>query len=339
VGVTPIGKRATSSDHVRAARNVGATPTVDLPSLDRAARLEIPPGTQRRIAWRYAGPIVVMHALCLLACVPWLFSWTGVVLFVVGVYFYGGIGINLCYHRLLTHRSFSCPKWLERCFVLVAICCMEDAPAAWVATHRLHHKDADSHPDPHSPLVNFLWSHVGWLLVTNPQLRSLNTYDRFARDVIRDPFYLWLQRGSNVMYVYLAHALAYFSIAFGAGAWIGGSWHAGLQLGLSVLVWGVVLRTVAVWHITWSVNSLSHLWGYRSYPTGEESRNNWFVALITSGEGWHNNHHAQPASASNWHRWWEIDLMWLVILGLQRVGLATDVVYPRQSRYRMPKRT
>lgn len=336
---TKLIAEAASTQALPQPASVAQTNGVDAATNSDGGRLAPPPGTRRTIAWRYAIPIAVLHALCLLALVPSLFSWTGVVLFVAGVYFYGGIGINLGYHRLLTHRSFACPPWLEKFFVLVAVCCMEDAPATWVATHRLHHKDSDTTPDPHSPLVNFFWSHVGWLLVANPQLRSLNTYDRYARDVIRTPFYMWLQRGSNVMVVYVAHAALYFLVAMAAGWYGSGDWQSGVQLGLSVLVWGVILRTVVVWHITWSVNSLSHLWGYRSYSTGEESRNNWFVALITSGEGWHNNHHAQPASASNWHKWWEIDLMWLVVLGLERVGLAWDVVYPRQWRtpVRKPK--
>ncbi|MGI9455932.1 MAG: acyl-CoA desaturase, partial [Aeoliella sp.] len=236
-----------------------------------------------------------------------------------------------------SHRSFSCPRWLERCFVVVAVCCMEDAPAVWVSAHRLHHKDSDERPDPHSPLVNFLWSHVGWLLFPNHDVRSFNACDRYARDIIRDPFYLWLQLGINVMLVYLAHAALFFLVGLGAGAWMTGTWMGGLQFGLSMLVWGVILRTVVVWHITWSVNSLTHLWGYRNYDTGEESRNNWFVGLIANGEGWHNNHHAEPASASNWHRWWEIDPMWLVIRGLERVGLAWDVVRPRHQRHEIRK--
>jgi stearoyl-CoA desaturase (delta-9 desaturase) len=299
--------------------------------------LELPPGTERRIAWRYAAPILGLHALSLLAFVPWLFSWTGFVLFLAGVYIYGGLGINLGYHRLLTHRSFECPAWLEKFFVLVAICCLEDAPAIWVANHRLHHKDSDTHPDPHTPLVSFAWSHMGWLLVTNPSRYNFTTYDRYARDIIRTPFYLWLQRGYNAVWIYLTHAALYFLIGLAAGAWMHGTAMGGVQFGLSLLVWGVVLRTVGVWHITWSVNSLTHLWGYRNYKTGEESRNNWFVALLASGEGWHNNHHADPSSASNWHRWWEWDNIWLFIRLLEHVGLAWNVVYPRQVRQRIAK--
>jgi fatty-acid desaturase len=296
------------------------------PVLDRPATVT------GQVVWRYVIPIAVMHSLALLALIPWLFSWTGVVLLLVGTYVFGGLGINIAYHRLLTHRSFKCPLWLERFFVIVAQCCLEDAPASWVATHRLHHNDSDHHPDPHSPLVNFLWAHVGWLFWENPQARSVSAYDRYARDVLRDPFYFRLQRSLLSIWIYLAHAVAYFLIGFGV-EWVSSrNAETALQFGLSVLVWGVILRTVCVWHITWSVNSVTHLFGYRSYETSDNSRNNWIVALLANGEGWHNNHHIDPASASNRHRWWELDTVWIVIRGLELVGLATDVIRPRHQR-------
>ncbi|TWT99405.1 Fatty acid desaturase [Botrimarina colliarenosi] len=284
------------------------------------------------VNWRYATPIVAIHLLALLVITPWLFSWWGVIAFVAGVYFYGAVGINLCYHRLLTHRSFAVPAWLERAFVVVAVCCLEDSPASWVAAHRLHHSDADHRDDPHSPLAGAFWGHLGWLLMANPKVRSLSVFERYARDVLRTPFYLRLQRGELPLLIYAAHALLYAVVGFVAGFAMTGEPAAGVQLGASLLVWGVFLRTVVVWHISWSVNSLSHLFGYRNYETDENSRNNWLVAMLSSGEGWHNNHHAEPASASNWHRWWEFDLMYLIILGMERVGLARDVIRPRAFR-------
>lgn len=296
-------------------------------------RLAVPVGVTGRIAWRYVVPITAIHLLACAAFFPVFFSWTGVVLLVSGIYFYGGLGINIGYHRLLTHRSFRCPVWLERFFVVVALCCMEDAPATWVATHRRHHVDSDEPSDPHSPLVSFLWSHMGWLMVENSQVHSANSYDNYARDVLRDPFYMRLQRNMwLVLAIYLVHAMLYGVAGFIAG-WVATGTQAGaLHLAASVLVWGVLLRTVCVWHITWTVNSLSHLFGYRSYETSDDSRNNWLVAFLTSGEGWHNNHHLDQASASNWHRWWEIDLMWIIIRSLERCGLATHVIRPRHQR-------
>lgn len=295
-------------------------------------RRALPASVTGRVVWRYAIPVAILHLLALLALLPWLWSWTGLVLLVVGTYVYGGVGINLAYHRLLTHRSFRCPLWLERCFVVVAVCCLEDAPGSWVATHRMHHNDSDEQPDPHTPLAGFFWSHIGWLLMENQRLRSLSAYDRYARDVLRDPFYLRLQRGLLTIWIYLAHAALYFLAGLLAG-WISThDWLASVQFGLSLVVWGVVLRTVCVWHITWSVNSLSHLFGYRNYQTDENSRNNWLVAFLSSGEGWHNNHHGDPASASNQHRWWEIDLIYAFIRALEKLGLATHVIRPRHVR-------
>lgn len=174
---------------------------------------------------------------------------------------------------------------------------------------------------------------MGWLMVENPDVRSAGAYERYARDVLRDPFYMRLRRSIYlVLWIYAAHAVAYFVAGVAAGRVSTGSWWGGWQFGLSWLVWGVLLRTVAVWHITWTVNSLSHLFGYRTYETRDDSRNNWLVAFLTSGEGWHNNHHIDPASASNWHRWWEIDLMWMVIRAFELCGLATAVIRPRHTR-------
>ncbi|MCA9284758.1 MAG: fatty acid desaturase [Phycisphaerales bacterium] len=299
-----------------------------------AAPLRLPlPDTVMRgdVRWSYAVPIAAMHLLALAACLPWLFSWTGLVAMVVGVHVFGQ-GINLCYHRLLAHRSARVPRWLEYSLVVVALCCMEDTPGKWVATHRHHHNHSDEQPDPHSPLVNFLWSHIGWLLVHNGGTHHIEAYRRFAPDIFRDPFYLRLERGLLSVWVYLAHAVLFFGAGLAVG-WIGGGFAAGIQFGLSLLVWGVIVRTVVVWHITWSVNSLTHLFGYKNYETDDHSRNNWFVALLTVGEGWHNNHHHDPASGSNQHRWWEFDITYYELKLLEKLGLATKVVRPRHLRH------
>ena len=285
------------------------------------------------ILWAYLIPIVTLHLLAFLALVPWLFSWTGLVAMIIGVHVYGNLGINLCYHRLLTHRSFAVPKWLEYTLATVALCCMQDTPTRWVATHRLHHNHSDEEGDPHSPLDDFVWSHIGWLFRKNPGVHDISVYQKYARDLLNDPFYFFLEkRPVWGGIVYLLHALAYFLIGLFAGRLISGNGSAGLQLGLSLLVWGVIVRTVAVWHITWSVNSLTHTFGYRNYSTGENSRNNWLVALVSAGEGWHNNHHHDPASASVQHRWWEFDITYYTIWAMEMVGLAKKVVPPRQLR-------
>ena len=283
------------------------------------------------ILWSYAVSIALIHGLALFAATPWLFSWSGLVAAVVGLYVFGTLGVNLCYHRLLTHRGFKCPRRLEHFFSVLGVCCLQDTPARWVATHRMHHQHSDEQSDPHSPLATFLWSHVGWLVVDNRELNSLAMCDHYARDVLRDPFYLRFERNFFWLWTYLAHAALYYFVGFVAGWLSSGLFMGGVQFGLSLLVWGVFVRTVLVWHITWSVNSLTHLWGYQSYGTGENSRNNWFVALISNGEGWHNNHHADPRSASHGHKWWELDVTFLTILALEKLSVVRDVIRPRET--------
>jgi stearoyl-CoA desaturase (delta-9 desaturase) len=283
---------------------------------------------RRQVVWSYAITVGLYHLLALTALVPWLFSWTGVVVMFVGVYVFGGLGINLCFHRLLTHRGFACPKWLEYAFVVIGVCCMQDTPARWVAVHRRHHEHSDRREDPHSPLVSFLWGHLAWMLVENRDLTRLGIYDRYAKDILRDPFYRRLERTLLYPAIILGSWAVFFLGGMAAGLALGESVAQAAQFGASVLVWGVFVRTVAVWHITWSVNSAAHLWGYRTYETGEQSRNNWVVAVLTSGEGWHNNHHAQPRAASHGHRASEIDLIFGVVRALEAVGLAWDVVRP-----------
>ena len=280
-------------------------------------------------------PIVGLHLLALLVFVPWLFSWTGLILFVLGVNVFGQLGVPIGYHRLLAHRSFRVPKWLERFFVTLALCCGQNTPARWVTWHRMHHQHADGDDDPHSPLVAFFWSHVGWLLVEKGGTHGAASYYKYARDVLEDPFYMYLEKHRAASaFIYLGHSLVFFLIGLAAGELATRQWTVGIQFGLSLLVWGVVLRTVYVWHITWAVNSLSHLCGYRNYETGEHSRNNWFVAIITGGEGWHNNHHHDPSAASVQHRWWELDLNFYIIKSLEWLGLATNIVPPKHGRKR-----
>src|SRR5690606_20316365 len=151
-------------------------------------------------------------------------------------------------------------------------------------------------------------------------MERMKIYSRYAKDIIRDPFYKWLDRPG----VYLSVLLASWAVFFGAGLLgsliAGGTFADAARFGLSLLVWGVFLRTVVVWHITWSVNSVAHIWGYRSYETGEESRNNILVGILSNGEGWHNNHHADPRSARHGHQWWEIDVTYLSLKALSAIG-------------------
>jgi fatty-acid desaturase len=298
-------------------------------SAPRPRRLALPAAVSvRRILWFPALFLVSYHLLALLAFVPWFFSWTGVILFIVGVYVFGLLGINLGYHRLLAHRGFRCPKWFEYTLAILGICCLQDTPARWVAVHRRHHQHADEQPDPHSPLVNFLWGHMGWIVVENRELNRLGIYERYARDLLRQGFYKRLERNEWQLWIVLISWAVFFLGGFAASLMLGGTMLGAVQFGLSLLVWGVFARTVVVWHQTWAVNSITHLWGYRNYATDEDSRNNVFVGLISNGEGWHNNHHADPRSARHGHRWWELDTTYLTIRLLVMLGLAKDVVMP-----------
>ncbi len=281
----------------------------------------------------YAITILLVHVLALLACVPYFFSWTGVIFLIVGIHVFGQ-GITIGYHRLLTHRSFKTPKWVEHIIAILGICCMEDTPARWVSVHRMHHVHSDEIPDPHSPRVTFFWSHMGWLMYINRQTYSVAGLEKFAKDLLRDPFYMRLELNPFLQFYYiLAQVPVYFAIGFlisllGFGSEVAEA----ARMGASLVVWGAILRIVCVWHITWSVNSLSHMFGYRNYTTGEDSRNNWLVALLTVGEGWHNNHHEDPSAASVQHRWWEVDISYYEIKLLEFFGLASEVIPPRFKR-------
>ena len=280
---------------------------------------------------RYLVPIAAVHVLALAAVVPAIFSWTALVTCLVGVHVFGQ-AITIGYHRLLAHRSFATSRWFEHLLVVGALCCLEDSPARWIATHRMHHAHSDEEEDPHSPLVAFAWGHLWWLLVQNRDLHHRSSYERYARDILADPFYMWVEkRPWSPLWIYAAHVVPYAVIPFCVAlAWAGPGEAALFAAG--VVTWGVFVRTVLVWHITWSVNSLTHMFGYRNHETGENSRNNWLVALFACGEGWHNNHHSDPARCSVSQRWWELDVSHLEVRALSFVGITWDIVPGREVR-------
>jgi len=303
-------------------------------------------GVQRRkttaaIRWDYLVFFVSLHLLSLLVFVPYFFSWAGVAALVVGVLVFGQLAIPIAYHRLLAHRSFRSPKWFERTLVTLAMCTAQETPAQWVAWHRRHHSHADEAEDPHSPRVNWFWAHVQWLIhERRGTLQTFSTFEKYARDILADPYYKWIEKlPSPSGLFYFTHLVLLTALAAAASTWWYGWGAEALQMTASLIVWGVFARTVWVWHITWSVNSVSHLFGYRNFDLQDDSRNNWFVALLTGGEGWHNNHHADPASATVQHRWWEFDPNYYVIRLLAMVGLVTDVVPPREQRRAASKAT
>ncbi len=317
-----IAPTATDADALQPA--LGAVPFDPMGRPDDADR--------GRVLWPYFLSVLGMHLLLPLVFVPWLFSWTGLLLVPLGNYVFCSLGIGAGFHRLLTHRGYRCPLWLEHTLALLGVCTLQDAPARWVMIHRMHHQHSDRPPDPHSPLRSWFWGHVGWLLVENKRVDCLANYERYARDLLRDPFYLRLQRRLMWVWVYAAHALAFYLAGFAAGWLLTGQVLGGVQFGLSILLYGVVVRTVFSWHVTWGVNSFAHLWGYRNYETGENSRNNLLIAVATNGEGWHNNHHADPRCAAHgFHRWWELDVTYLTLRLLALVGLVHDLMPRRRA--------
>ena len=290
-------------------------------------RLGNSPRTWRKLDWAAILVVGGIHVLALLAFNRWLFSKTGVVLAIAGCYCFGTLGINLGFHRLLSHRSYKCHLWVERVLALLGICCLQKTPGQFVAAHRAHHQFEDAEGDPHSPQDGFLWGHMAWLFESRPEFNNFRTYEQYAPDVYRDRFYFRMERNFLWLWIYAIHASLFALVGFLVG-WLGpnGSPMAGLQFGLSLLVWGVLVRTVLVWHITWIVNSLGHVWGYKNYITRGDSRNSILLGLLSNGDGWHNNHHADQRAAAHGHKWWEFDLTYLTLRVMRMVGLAWDLV-------------
>ena len=272
---------------------------------------------ERKLQWETIFIIGVIHLLALMAFDLRYFSVSGLVLGIVMYFVAGMVGVTVSYHRLLTHRSFQTYKPVEYFLTFCACQALQSGPIEWVAMHRIHHKESDEEPDPHSPLVNFLWAHAGWLFVSLPDAHTYQEYSRFAKDLHRDKWQRFFDMFFFPIYVLTAVAI-YF-----AGEVYGG-------LGMSWLVWGVFVRTVVLWHCTWAVNSVTHTFGYRNYNTDEESTNNWLVAIFSFGEGWHNNHHADQRSAAHGQRWFEVDITYRLIKLMELVGLVWGVREPSQ---------
>lgn len=210
------------------------------------------------------------------------------------------------YHRLLTHRSYKTPKWIEYFLTVCATLALEGGPIFWVATHRIHHQFSDKEGDPHSPRDGKWWAHMLWMTFGEVGHCDAATMGRYAPDMARDRFHVWISKYHYVPLVVVGALL----FAFG---------------GISCFLWGVFLRVTLGLHATWLVNSATHLWGTRRFNTRDDSRNNLLVAMISFGEGWHNNHHAHPTSARHGLAWYEFDLSWLTIRLLELVGLAKNV--------------
>ena len=261
--------------------------------------------------------IGVVH-VCALAA-PFFFTWKALGIFLLLSWITGGLGICLGYHRLLAHGSFQTYRFLRRLIALCGALAGEGPPITWVAVHRKHHLNSDAVGDPHSPHDGAWWSHVLWLFPRPRDPDWQQMIHLYGRDLSQDGFMRLLDK------TYLLWHFALGAVLLSAG-WIGWNFYTGM----SFLLWGVFLRLVWVMHVTWLVNSASHIWGYKNYEIDDNSRNLWWVGLLAYGEGWHNNHHAFPSSARHGHRWWEIDVTYMEIRLLERLGLAWHVIRKRK---------
>ena len=259
--------------------------------------------TKPRIKWINILFLIALHIGAVCALLPSNFSWAAVGLAVFLHWVTGGLGITLGFHRLVTHRSFQTPKWLEYFLIGCGTLACQGGPCEWIGMHRIHHLHSDQTVDPHDSNQGFWWSHLGWLLHHAPAEPEI---PRFIKDIADDPVYQFFQKYFLLMQVALA------ALLFLLGGW-------------SFVFWGVFVRLVVVYHCTWLVNSATHKFGYRTYESGDRSTNCWWVALIVYGEGWHNNHHAFQYSARHGMQWWEIDVTWMTIQLLQVLGLASNV--------------
>jgi stearoyl-CoA desaturase (delta-9 desaturase) len=306
--------------------------TLDRPDLPAPGPDDIQPVANETLDRIATGTITVLPfvGLGLAAWQLWdsALNWSDVIVFAI-VYTLTGLGITVGFHRLLTHRAFKTKPWIKGTLAALGSAAIEGPVISWVADHRKHHAFADREGDPHSPHVDHghgikgalkgLWhAHVGWLFIHTQR----GNKERYAPDLIKDPIIAYVNR-TFLLWVFVG-----LLVPFLLGWAIGGS----LMAGLTGLLWGGLVRMLVLHHVTYSINSLCHFFGRRDYDTDDESRNLLWLAPLSFGESWHNNHHAFPTSASHGLKPWQIDFSALVIRGLAAVGLAWDVQQPSAER-------
>ncbi len=284
--------------------SVAAGPGVQRRSGGTGSRQGAQPDRYHKTAWVTCFFMTLFHAGAVWALLD--FTWSGVAVLLVTYYVSLVFGIGMSYHRLLTHRAFKTPKVIEYFLTACATIALEGGPLFWVSTHRKHHQHSDSDQDPHTPRHGGFWAHMGWIMFGDIQHNRVGLTSRYAPDLAKDPVHVWLSKYHWVPLTTL-----------GIGLLLVGGWN--------WVLWGVFLRTTLGLHATWLVNSATHMWGSRRFETRDDSRNNWWVAMLTFGEGWHNNHHAHPTSAAHGLAWYELDVTYLHIRALEALGLAWDV--------------
>ena len=209
------------------------------------------------------------------------------------------IGVTLGYHRMMSHKSFKTSKLVERILVTVAALSVQGSPMEWVGLHGHHHLHSDQDADHHNSRRGLWWSHMGWMFQEVPAMKHI---PELTKDMQKDPYYRWLET------YFLVPTLILSVILYLIGGW-------------PLVGWGVFVRLVVVYHVTWLVNSATHTWGYRRYDTDDNSQNTWWVGLLAFGEGWHNNHHAHQSNARHGEKWWEVDVTYGIIQVMGKLGL------------------
>lgn len=260
---------------------------------------------QRKLNWNTVVVMAFFHigAVAALFNFSWRNLWVSLFLLWVTV----GLGISMGYHRLHTHRSYKCPVWLEYFFGLCGAMSLEGGPLFWVGTHRIHHQKSDLPGDPHSPKDGgFWWAHMGWIVCGEGNHNNTALMAKYAPDLAKHKFYTVLNSWHWVPTVIL-----------GLGLWA--------AFDFKMVLWAIFLRITVGLHFTWLINSATHLWGSRRFETTDTSRNIWWVALLTFGEGWHNNHHAHQSSVRHGLTWYEFDHSWILVNILKFFGLAWDL--------------
>ncbi len=267
----------------------------------------------KNLSYWAIGWLAMAHLVVLAA--PFTFTWQGLAVMFALHWLTGSLGICLGYHRLLTHTGMKTYGFVRYFFATIGTLAGEGSALDWVADHRKHHAHSDQEGDPHSPHDGGWWSHILWLAFHTHNGDRKAYLQRWVPDLYRE-------RGMRILdLLFLPLHIATGLALFGAGYYFGG-----MELGVSLVVYGMFVRLVGVLHATWMVNSASHIWGYKNYETTDDSRNNWLVAIVAYGEGWHNNHHAYPRMAKHGHKWWEFDITWHAIRLLRALGLVWDVV-------------
>jgi stearoyl-CoA desaturase (Delta-9 desaturase) len=267
-----------------------------------------------RIDWFRIMPFMGLHVMCL-AVVFTGWSWTAVntafALYLIRIF-----SITAFYHRYFSHRSFKTNRAVQFVFALLGNSALQRGPLRWAANHRHHHRYSDTEEDFHSPArQGFLWAHIGWFL----SYRNFKTRHEYVKDWMAYPELIWLNRFDMVVPIILAVVI--FLIGVILAAYAPGLGTNGPQM----LVWGFFISTVATSHATFFINSFDHMFGSQRYKTGDTSRNNWILAILLLGEGWHNNHHHYAVSTRNGFFWWEIDITYYLIFMLSLLGIVSDI--------------